>query len=48
VLHGKKTGEMNRPVGLLFGIDDGVIVRVEFFVNRVDEAYAAAGLEPQA
>jgi ketosteroid isomerase-like protein len=49
VLHGKKTGsEMDRPVGLLFALDDGLITRVEFFVNRVDEAYAAAGLERPA
>ena len=46
LLHGRKTGsELDRPVALLFGLDDGLIVRIELFVNRVDEAYAAAGLE---
>jgi ketosteroid isomerase-like protein len=46
---GKKTGgELNRPVGLLFGMQDGLIVRIDAFVNRVDEAYAAAGLERPA
>jgi ketosteroid isomerase-like protein len=49
VLHGKKTGsELDRPVALLFGLHDGLITRLEFFVNRVDEAYAAAGLERPA
>jgi ketosteroid isomerase-like protein len=44
-LHGKKTGtEMDRPVGLLFGLDGDRITRIETFMNRVDEAYAAAGL----
>jgi ketosteroid isomerase-like protein len=43
---GKKTGgELNRPVALLFRLQDGLIVRIDAFVNRVDEAYAAAGLE---
>jgi ketosteroid isomerase-like protein len=42
---GKKTGtELDRPVALLFTLDDGLIVRIEAFVNRMDEAYAAAGL----
>jgi ketosteroid isomerase-like protein len=45
---GKKTGgELDRPVALLFALEDGLIVRVDAFVNRLDEAYAAAGLEPE-
>src|SRR4051794_17694193 len=44
---GKKTGgELDRPVALLFGLEDGLIVRIDAFVNRLDEAYAAAGLTP--
>jgi ketosteroid isomerase-like protein len=46
---GKKTGgELDRPVGLLFALEDGLIIRVEAYVNRLDEAYAAAGLERPA
>jgi ketosteroid isomerase-like protein len=42
---GKKTGgELDRPVALLFTLNDGLIIRIEAFVNRLDEAYAAAGL----
>ena len=44
-MHGKKTGtELDRPVALLFTLDEGLIVRIEAFVNRLNEAYAAAGL----
>jgi ketosteroid isomerase-like protein len=45
---GKRTGEdVDRPTALLFDLKDGLIVRVELFPNRLDEAYAAAGLERQ-
>jgi ketosteroid isomerase-like protein len=45
-LHGKKTGtELDRPVAILFSLDGDRITRIETFMNRVDEAYAAAGLE---
>jgi len=45
-LHGRKTGsELDLPVALLFAVDERLIVRLELFVNRIDEAYAAAGLE---
>jgi ketosteroid isomerase-like protein len=48
-LHGKKTGaEMDRPVGLLFGLAGEKVTRIETFMNRVEEAYAAAGLERPA
>jgi len=46
---GKKTGgELDRPVGLLFGMQDGLIIRIDAFVNRLDEAYVAAGLQQPA
>jgi ketosteroid isomerase-like protein len=48
LLHGKKTGsELDRPVALLFALDGERISRIETFMNRVDEGYAAAGLEPR-
>jgi hypothetical protein len=49
LLGGKRTGEdVHRPGALLFTLKEGLIVRIEAFPNRVDEAYAAAGLERQA
>ena len=43
---GKKTGtELDRPVALLFGLEDGLISRVDAFPNRLAEAYSAAGLD---
>jgi ketosteroid isomerase-like protein len=46
---GKRTGEdVERPGALLFALRDGLIVRITAFPNRVDEAYAAAGLERKA
>jgi ketosteroid isomerase-like protein len=46
VTRGKQTGgELDRPVALLFAVQDGLITRVDAFPNRLDEAYAAAGLE---
>jgi ketosteroid isomerase-like protein len=45
---GKRTGEdVNRSTALLFDLKDGLIVRLELFPERLDEAYAAAGLERQ-
>jgi ketosteroid isomerase-like protein len=45
---GRRTGEdVERPTALLFDVEDGLIVRVELFPNRLDQAYAAAGLERQ-
>jgi ketosteroid isomerase-like protein len=49
IQHGKQTGsELDRPCALLFTLEDGLIARMEAFVNRVDEAYAAAGLPPES
>jgi ketosteroid isomerase-like protein len=46
LMRGKKTGgELDRPVAVIFTLADGLIVRIDAFANRVDEAYAAAGLE---
>ena len=47
---GKRTGEdLDREAALLFSLaDDGRIIRVEAFPGRVNEAYAAAGLERPA
>jgi ketosteroid isomerase-like protein len=45
---GRRTGEdVERPTALLFDVEDGLIVRVELFPNRLDQAYAAAGLARQ-
>ena len=45
---GKRTGEdVHRHQAFLFSLDEGLIVRIEGFPNRMDEAYAAAGLERQ-
>jgi ketosteroid isomerase-like protein len=45
---GKRTGEdVHRRQAFLFTLDDGLIVRIEGFPNRLDEAYAAAGLDRQ-
>jgi hypothetical protein len=46
---GKRTrSNVEAPAALLFSLDsDGLIVRIDAFPNRVDEAYAAAGLERQ-
>ena len=49
LLRGRKTGdELDRPLALLFGFEGDRISRLEFFPNRLDEAYAAAGLERPA
>jgi ketosteroid isomerase-like protein len=45
---GKRTGEdLVRNTALLFDLKDGLIVRIELFPERVDDAYAAAGLQRQ-
>ena len=46
---GKRTGEdVHRHQCFLFSLDGGgLIVRIEGFPNRLEEAYAAAGLERQ-
>jgi ketosteroid isomerase-like protein len=47
--HGRKAGtELDRPAAWLFSLRDGRIVRVVPFPGRVDEAYAAAGLERES
>jgi hypothetical protein len=46
VTRGKRTGgELDRPVALLFAVQDGLISRIDAFPKRLDGAYAAAGLE---
>ncbi|HEY1357560.1 MAG TPA: nuclear transport factor 2 family protein [Thermoleophilaceae bacterium] len=49
VATGRKTGtELDRPLAFLFTLEDGLIARIDAFPNRLDEAYAAAGLERPA